>query len=138
TELLAQNKERYKDLKVDGDQASKILAQARTLVKQTKTSTPFASLQIRKMILLRTSATAAILMAYLPTHIMFRTPDMKGIYDGFLPMSTDATPRAVNVPLIEVPTMTEVSNGNVTTRQDGDTPGDQFRVYEFARMAHVD
>src|SRR5215468_2829797 len=110
----------------------------RALIKQTKTGTPFAGLQIRKMVLLGTSATAAILMAYLPAHMVFRTPDMKGIYDGFLPMSTGATPRAVDVPLVEVPTMTEVSGGNVTTRPDGDTPGDQFRVYEFAGMAHVD
>jgi hypothetical protein len=138
TELLAQNKERYKDLKVDPDQTSEILAQAGALIKQTKTGTPFAGLQIRKMVLLGTSATAAILMAYLPAHMVFRTRDMKGIYDGFLPMSTGATPRAVDVPLIEVPTMTEVSGGNVTTRPDGDTPGDQFRVYEFAGMAHVD
>jgi hypothetical protein len=138
TELLAQNKERYKDLKVDPDQTSEILAQAGALIKQTKIGTPFAGLQIRKMVLLGTSATAAILMAYLPAHMVYRTQDMKGIYDGFLPMSTGATPRAVDVPLIEVPTMTEVSGGNVTKRPDGDTPGDQFRVYEFAGMAHVD
>jgi hypothetical protein len=138
TELLAQNKERYKDLKVDPDQTSEILAQAGALIKQTKTGTPFAGLQIRKMVLLGTSATAAILMAYLPAHMVYRTPDMKDIYDGFLPMSTGATPRAVDVPLIEVPTMTEVSGGNVTTRPDGDAAGDQFRVYEFAGMAHVD
>src|SRR5439155_20429576 len=49
-----------------------------------------------------------------------------------------ATPAKVDVPLIQVPTMTEVSGGNVTTREDSDAPGDQFRVYEFAGMAHVD
>ena len=47
-ELLAQNKERYKDLKVDPDQTSEILAQAGALIKQAKTGTPFAGLQIRK------------------------------------------------------------------------------------------
>jgi len=31
-----------------------------------------------------------------------------------------------------------VAGGNATARQDGDQPGDQFRVYEFAGMAHVD
>jgi len=138
TELLTQNKERYKDLSVGPDQVSEILAQAGALIKQKKTGTPFAGLQIRKMVLLGTSATAAILMAYLPAHMVFRTPEMERIYDGFLPMSTGATPRAVDVPLIEVPTMTEVSGGNVTTRPDGDAAGDQFRVYEFAGMAHVD
>ena len=28
--------------------------------------------------------------------------------------------------------------GNATSRQDGDEPGNQFRVYEFAGMAHID
>ena len=138
TELLAQNKERYKELKIDPDQASEVLAEAGALIKEKKAGTPFAGLQIRKMVLLGTSATAAILMAYLPAHMVFRTPEMERIYDGFLPMSTGATPRPVDVPLIEVPTMTEVSGGNVTTRPDGDAAGDQFRVYEFAGMAHVD
>jgi len=138
TELLAQNKERYKDLKVDTDQVSEILAQAGSLIKQKKPGTPFGGMAIRKMVMLGTSATAAILTAYLPAHMVYRTPDMERIYDGFLPMSTGATMRPVDVPLIEVPTMTEVSGGNVSTRQDGDAPGDQFRIYEFAGMAHVD
>jgi hypothetical protein len=40
--------------------------------------------------------------------------------------------------MIQVPTMTEVMSGTATARQDGDAPGDQFRVYEFAGMAHID
>ena len=63
---------------------------------------------------------------------------MKLIYDGFLPTSTGATVRQVDVPLIQIPTMTEVSTGTVTARQDGDAGGDQYRLYEFAGMAHVD
>jgi alpha/beta hydrolase family protein len=55
-----------------------------------------------------------------------------------MPTSTGATVRQVDVPLIQVPTMTEVSTGAVTARQDGDVAGDQFRLYEFAGMAHVD
>jgi hypothetical protein len=138
TELLAQNKERYKDLKIEGDQASEVLAQAGALVKQKKPGTPFANVAVRKMVLTGTSATAAILIAYLPAHMVFRTPDMQRIYDGFLPMSTGAKVQNIDVPLIEVPTMTEVSGGNATTRPDGDAAGDQFRLYEFAGMAHVD
>ena len=57
---------------------------------------------------------------------------MKPIYDGFLPTSTGATIRQIDVPMIQVPTMTEVMSGTATARQDGDEPGDQFRVYEFA------
>jgi hypothetical protein len=70
--------------------------------------------------------------------MVYRTPEMKTIYDGFMPTSNGATIRQVDVPLIQIPTMTEVSSGTVTARQDGDAAGDQFRVYEFAGMAHVD
>jgi hypothetical protein len=34
--------------------------------------------------------------------------------------------------------MREVAPGNASTRQDSDEPGQQFRQYEFAGMAHVD
>jgi hypothetical protein len=42
--------------------------------------------------------------------------------------------------LIQVPTLTEyVRNGGaVSTRPDGDAAGDQFRLYVFSGMAHVD
>jgi hypothetical protein len=63
---------------------------------------------------------------------------MKPIYDGFMPTSNGANIQKVDVPLIQIPTMTEASGGNVPTRQDGDAPGDQYRDYEFAGMAHLD
>jgi hypothetical protein len=34
--------------------------------------------------------------------------------------------------------MLEVRQPNVTTRADGDAPGDQYRLYEFPGMGHVD
>jgi hypothetical protein len=74
---------------------------------------------------------------YLPAHMVQRLSDMKPIYDGFMPTSNGANLRNVDVPMIQVPTMRETMNG-ATTRQDGDTPGNQFRVYEFAGMAHID
>jgi len=44
----------------------------------------------------------------------------------------------VDVPLVQVPTMLEVRAANVTTRPDGDAPGDQYRLYEFPGMGYVD
>ncbi|HVH26381.1 MAG TPA: alpha/beta hydrolase domain-containing protein [Vicinamibacterales bacterium] len=136
--LVAHNRERYADLKVEQDQVSEILAQVGALIKGNRNDGPMAELSPRKMVLAGTSATAAVLIRYLPAHMVYRTPDMKTIYDGFLPTSTGATVRQVDVPLIQIPTMTEVGTGNVTARQDGDASGDQFRLYEFAGMAHVD
>jgi hypothetical protein len=136
--FAAHNKERYKDLKVEQDQVPEILAQVGAAIKRNQNDGPLAGLPVRKMILAGTSATAGVLIRYLPAHMVYRTPDMKLIYDGFMPTSTGATVRQVDVPLIQVPTMTEVNTGTVTARQDGDTGGDQFRLYEFAGMAHVD
>jgi hypothetical protein len=137
-QLVAHNKERYADLGVGQDQVSELLAQVGALIKRNATGSPLAGLPVRKMILAGTSATAAVLIRYLPAHMVYRTPDMKLIYDGFMPTSTGATVRPVDVPLIQIPTMTEVATGTVTARQDGDAAGDQFRLYEFAGMAHVD
>ena len=141
------NGDRYKDLQVLPGQAPEILAQVGALVKSAQS--PLAALRIRKMILAGTSASAGVLINYLPAHTVLRLPDMKPIYDGFLPTSTGATiplqmtaggatQRPVDVPIIQVPTMTEVASPTVTARQDSDEPGSQFRVYEFPGMAHID
>ena len=132
------NQERYKDLQVVQGQAPEILAQVGMLIKSRQSNNPLAALPLRKMILAGTSASAGVLINYLPAHMVYRLPDMKPIYDGFMPTSNGATIRQIDVPMIQVPTMTEVMGGNATARQDGDEPGNQFRVYEFAGMAHID
>ena len=137
-QFVAHNKERYNDLKIDQDQVPEILAQVGALMKSKQSGNPLAGVTIRKMVMGGTSATAGVLIRYLPGHMVYRTPDMKLIYDGFMPTSNGATVRQVDVPLVQIPTMTEVMSGTVTARQDGDAPGDQYRLYEFAGMAHVD
>jgi Alpha/beta hydrolase domain len=131
------NMERYKDLRVAQGQTNEILAQVGSLVK-AKGSSPFAGLTVRKMILAGTSATAGTLIQYLPAHMVYRTPEMQRIFDGFMPTSNGSTIRQVDVPLVQVPTMLEVRGANITTRPDGDAPGDQYRLYEFPGMGHVD
>jgi len=129
--------ERYKDLSVGNGQANEILAQVGALIKSKDKDNPLAGLTVRKMILAGSSASAGVVVNYLPTHMVQRLPDMKPIYDGFMPTSNGATLRLVDVPMIQVPTMRETMAG-ATTRPDGDVPGNQFRVYEFAGMAHID
>jgi hypothetical protein len=96
------------------------------------------------MILMGTSASAAAVTAYLPAHAAYRMPGMKPIFDGFLPTSIGGTSpiMKVDVPVVMMPTMTEIVaeavNGNRYRRPDGDAPGDQFRIYEVAGMAHND
>jgi hypothetical protein len=132
------NPERYKDLSIGNGQAGEIIAQVGALLKSPRPDNPLAGLPIRKMILTGSSASAGVVVNYLPTHMVQRLPDMKPIYDGFMPTSNGANLRMIDVPMIQVPTMREVFEGNGPTRRDGDTPGNQFRIYEFAGMAHID
>jgi Alpha/beta hydrolase domain len=134
-QFTALNEARYKDLKIAGPQTNEILAQVGALVRSG--SVLGAGRSVRKMVLSGTSMTAGVLINYLPAHMVYRTPKMERIYDGFLPTSNGAMIREVDVPLVHVPTMHEVA-GNITNRQDGDEPGKQYRLYEFSGMAHID
>jgi hypothetical protein len=129
------NPERYKDLQVAGGQASEILAQVGALVRS---GAPLAGARPRKMVLAGTSMSAGTLLNYLPAHKVFRTPDMQRIYDGFYPTSNGSLVPDVDVPVVHLPTMLEVSAANITDRADSDEPGRQYRLYEFAGMAHID
>ena len=137
-QVIDSNQERYKDLRVGQAQISEILAQVGSLIKSKGKGSPLAGLSVRKMVLAGTSATAGTLIQYLPAHMAYRTPDMQRIYDGFMPTSNGQMIRQIDAPLIQVPTMLEVRGANLTTRPDGDAPGDQFRLYEFPGMGHVD
>lgn len=135
--LFEFNPDRYRGLSVAAGQASEIIAQVGALIKSKRQDNPLGGLAVRKMILSGSSASAGVVVNYLPSHMVLRLSDMKPIYDGFMPTSNGANLRMVDVPMIQVPTMRETMNG-ATTRVDGDTPGNQFRVYEFAGMAHID
>jgi hypothetical protein len=133
-QFMAFNAERYASLKVENGQQNEIIAQVGALMRSSKS--PLAG-PVRKLVMGGTSMSAGTLINYLPAHMVFRTPEMNRIFDGFMPTSNGSTIREIDVPLIQMPTMHEVST-NVTRRQDGDEPGKQFRLYEFAAIGHVD
>lgn len=135
--LTAFNEARYGDFSMTGAQTNEILAQVGALLREGDSS-PLAGLEIRKMVLAGTSATSAILVQFLPAHDILLRPSMQPVFDGYMPEANGSTIQQVNAPLIQIPTMTEVRNANVTTRQDSDEAGNQFRLYEFAGMGHVD
>jgi len=134
-QFVQQNQARYKDLQIGGGQASEILAQVGALVRTGK---PLGGLKARKMVLAGTSMSAGTLINYLPAHRVFRTPEMQRIYDGFYPTSNGSLIPDVDVPVVHLPTMLEVSAPNITDREDSDEPGRQYRLYEVAGMAHID
>jgi Alpha/beta hydrolase domain len=133
-QFVAFNAARYGSLKIENGQQNEIIAQVGALMRSSKS--PIAG-PMRKMVMGGTSMSAGTLINYLPAHMVFRTPEMNRIFDGFMPTSTGSTIREIDVPLIEMPTMHEVET-NVTRRQDSDELGLQFRLYEFAAIGHVD
>ena len=137
-QLVNHNAARYRGLGVANEQVNEVIAQVGAALKSRDRANPLGRLPLRKLVLGGTSASAAVLIRYLPAHLVYRLPDMAPIYDGFLPTSTAAEIEKTDVPMIEVPTMTEVARGASVLRQDGDAPGDRFRVYEVAGIGHLD
>jgi len=129
------NAARYEALSISNGQANDILGQVGSLIKSS--DGPLGDLGVRKMVLGGTSMSAGTLINYLADHPRFRTRDMQHVYDGYFPTSTGSDVPRVDVPVIEMPTQLEVQS-NVTRRDDGDAPGDQFRLYEFTGIGHVD
>ena len=133
--LASANEARYRDLVVPNGAANDIVAQVGALLKSDHKDNPLSGLSLRKVILAGSSASAAVVQAYLTNaHMAQRLADMKPIYDGFMPTSANGQIPVLDVPTILVPTMRETFNGAGTTQPDND----KFRVYEFAGMAHID
>lgn len=131
------NSERYGSLQATGDQQNEIIAQVGALIRSQQG--PLKGLTVRKQILWGTSASSQVLSGYLPAHMVYRTPEMKNVYDGFLATSFGGNLQKVDVPLIQVPTQNEYRNGaTMTTRADSDEPGDRYRMYAWAGMGHLD
>lgn len=128
------NAARYKDLRVTNAQTNEILAQVGALVRSA--SGPLAGQTVRSMVLWGTSATSMIVANYLPASPIYKTSQMGRIYDGFMPTSNGLPINPTDVPVIQVPTQHEFAN-IATGQQDGDAPGQQFRVYEFPGLSHL-
>jgi Alpha/beta hydrolase domain len=133
--LTAFNGRRYSDLHIEDGQANDILAQVGALIKSDRG--PFGDAAVRKMVLSGSSMSSGTLINYLSAHVVYRAEDMGHIYDGFMPTSVGSTIPAVDVPLIQMPTMHEFET-NVPRRQDSDEVGQQFRLYEVSGIGHVD
>ena len=129
------NEARYKELQLADVQRGEILAQVGSLIRG---GTPLGGAKVRKMVLAGTSQTAGFVIGYLPAHMVYRTPNNERVFDGFMPTSNGATIQDIDVPIVHVPTMHEVSGQNITWRQDSDDAGKQYRLYEFSGMAHID
>jgi hypothetical protein len=134
-QFTAQNAKRYEKLAIADGQQNEIIAQVASLIRAKSALTGGAA--VRKLVMSGTSMSAGTLINYLPAHLVYRTPEMQRIFDGFMPTSNGSTIMEVDVPLIQLPTMHEVET-NVPRRQDSDEQGKQYRLFEFSGVGHVD
>src|SRR5690606_21683660 len=135
TRLQAFNSERYASLNVSNGQENEILAQVGALLKSANGPLGTAP---RKMVMSGSSMSSGTLFNYLPAHRVLRTPDMKNIYDGYMPTSNATMSNVeIDVPMIQLPTLHEFENSS-PTKQDSDEPNAQYRLYEIAGISHVD
>src|SRR4030095_15030804 len=99
---------RYKDLNIPNGAANDIIAQVGALVKSNHKDNPLNGLNVRKMVLTGSSASAGVATQYLTNaHMAMRLADMKPIYDGFMPTSSNGQMPVLDVPAILVPTLRE-------------------------------
>jgi alpha/beta hydrolase family protein len=134
------NAERYASLSIAQGQTNGVIAQVGTLIKSG--TGPFAQYRVRQTTLMGTSASSGTVRGYLADHPTLRLANGTPIFDGFLLTSTNGnTPLPiVDVPMIQMPTQTEVvtwaAKGIEYRRPDSDQPGNRFRLYEVAGMPH--
>lgn len=139
------NAERYSSLSIaSGQQTSEIIAQVALLMKSNLSNGPLAPLSVRRVVLQGTSQASGVLRTYQSQkHFQSRMPDGSPLVDGYLATSTlgSAPMMVVDVPTVHMPTMTEVNSGapsgNLFRRPDSDEPGNRYRLYEVAGMAHA-
>ena len=140
TLLKTFNAERYASLSIAQGQTNGVIAQVGTLIKSG--TGPFAQYRVRQTTLMGTSASSGTVRGYLADHPTLRLANGTPIFDGFLLTSTNGnTPLPiVDVPMIQMPTQTEVvtwaAKGIEYRRPDSDQPGNRFRLYEVAGMPH--
>jgi hypothetical protein len=147
TTLKAFNPVRYASMSIpSGQQTSEIIAQVGVLIKSNLSNGPLAPLSVRRLVMEGTSQASAVLRTYQQQkHFQERMADGSAIMDGYLATSTlgNAPMMVVDVPTVHMPTMTEVNTAVTNTggapfqRPDSDEPGNRYRLYEVAGMAHA-
>jgi hypothetical protein len=145
TTLKGFNPERYARLSIaSGQQTSQILAQVGALLRSNLRGGVLDPLQVRHLLMMGTSQSSGVLRTYqAQQHVQARMPDGGPIVEGYLAVSTlgNAPMMVVDVPTIQMPTMTEVNSsapaGVPYRRPDSDEPGNRFRIYETAGMPHA-
>ena len=131
-----------------------ILAQVGALLKAGRANGPLAGFTVQRLYM--TAYDGALPTYVTAIHPRVRLASGRPIYDGYIlnrhpaltrlrrcgaaPSATDSRQiiRNLDVPLIRIIGQTDILTTYAQRREDGDAPGDRYRLYEIAGGAHAD
>jgi Alpha/beta hydrolase domain len=122
-----------------------IMTQVGALLKSNPKEGPFAGMQVKYLLMGGSSQTGGTTIRYIQdSHAIARMPDGRPIYDGYSPGEAfsdkpiSAGDAAVIHPVGEGDLMFfGASKRPMTLRDDGDSPSDRYRHYQFTGASHV-
>jgi hypothetical protein len=139
--LRGSNPVRYGRLTaVDPTQLWGMIAQTGALIKAGGATSPLKHYRIREVFLTGYSYTGVAAATFANFHHDgARLADGRHVFDGYLPMANSMYVRPIDVPVIRIMTQSDFDSfgGLNNRRPDGDTPGDQFRLWEVAGASHL-
>jgi hypothetical protein len=109
-------------------------------------SGPFSDMDVRHVILAGHSQTGGVVTDFIVNgHDTQRLDDGSPIYHGFFPSGAPSVRFGpCDVPIVQVLSDGDIANpfrpgreGRLYRRDDGDDPGDRYRLYELAGVAHM-
>jgi hypothetical protein len=135
------NPERYGTLTINNNQTNEILAQVASLLRSKEPSNPLNPKGPITLIMSGTSASSATTRGYMANgNSVFRDKNGAPLVQGFFVTTTLGTSpvEITDVPTIQMPSQSELTNSNAWRRPDSDTPDNRFRIYEIPGMSHLD
>jgi hypothetical protein len=133
--------ERYGSLHTsDNTQLWDTLAQLGMLLKTGSSSSPLAGAAVKHLFMTGISFTGVATSTFANFHHdRARLADGRPLYDGYVSMENTTYDRAIDVPVIHLNTQGDFDSfgGLHNRRADGDSRGDQYRLYEVAGWPHV-
>ena len=139
--LKGVSESRYGDLAaLDNTQLWGMLAQIGGMVKGAATTSPLNGYAVKRLFMTGYSFTGVSTTTFANWHhAAAKLQDGRNIFDGYLSNANSMYNRPVDVPVIRINTQSDFDSfgGLANRRDDSDTPGSQYRLYEVVGAAHV-
>lgn len=117
-----------------------MVAQVGALLRSDSPANPLAGYRVRNLFLTGYSYTGVATSTFADYyHDSARLANGVPVYSGYLPFANGMYVKPLDVPVIRLNTQSDFNSfgGLANRREDGDGPGDRYRLYEVAGVSHV-